>query len=337
MNTKIIKAYLSKVPAVLCTAGSYIAVKNAVAAKKLSWLSEGGRLFERMSPESVLKYEAHFSSCRAFGAFCFTVNSAEGPLFAVADFDSIFDRRFAMVSFFKSREEMEAELSIEREEPTAEDKAAFATAFLGISDDCFEPVDKRGLIDLKKYTAHLVSKLEFLRLPLSFCENGEAEGAVCMPVDIQGVSYMQMITMLVLSLGNAGKGGNVSVKLCKYGDGAEVLCKAKVSCELLGIRSLSDLSQALPAAAPYLSLCSYIAGSCGCSLEVRSEGESLLSLALVIGERPFFDVDFKSRDQLLYFEEEFEFLLEYITRLSSYDAKQKSEDKDGFDSCRVVL
>ncbi len=321
MEAKIIRSYLSNVPAVICTAGSYIASKNTEARQKLGWLFEGGRLFERMNPESVLKYEAHFASCRVGDAFSFTVNTTDGLWYAVARFDSICTRRFAEVLFFKGRDEMERELEKESSEPTNEEKVEFASILLGISEESFEPTDKKGLIDLKTSTAHLISKISEMGISASFCENEEAGCAICIPEDIPMVSYLQMVMMMVLSIAGACRTASVFLKICKYGKNAEVAVGADTF-DFVGIQSCDDLSRAFPSVAAYISLCSYIAGIYGCTLEVRNDSDvGCLSLVLVIGERPLFDVDFKSRDPLLYFDESFEFSKKYIMSLVSGDAQ----------------
>ena len=321
MEAKIIRSFLSKVPAVICTAGSYIASKNLEAKQRLGWLFEGGMLFERMSAENVLKYEAHFASCRAGDAFSFTVSSAEGPWLAVALFDSIYSRRFAEVLFFKSREEMERELCAEASELTNEEKIGFVTTLLGIAEKRFEPLDRRGLIDLKKSTSHLTSKLEKLGISAVYSENEEAKNAFCIPQDIPMVSYLQMVMMISLALGSISPRSAVSLRLSKYGKNAELAVSSDDISASPEIQGTDDFLELYPFVLPYISICRYVASICGCAFDMRRDSANQLSLVLSMGEQNDIDVDFKSRDSLLYFDEGFEFSLKYISALSA-DAEQ---------------
>ena len=317
MDGSVIKSYFRKVPAVICTAGSYIASKNAEAVRKLSWLCEGAKLFEKMSPENILKYEAHFASARNGDAFSFIVNSAKGPFIAVAKFDSIYSKRFAEVLFFKNRSEMEAELSRDALEPSMEEKTAFAAVLLGIGEESFEMPDKRGLIDLKKSTAQLVLKIKAMGIPISYSETEEVRDSLCIPEDIPMVSYLQMVMLMAITMSSIGGGATVELRLHSCNERAWVVAGISAFDSNVGAKSCDELSKAFPAVSSHLSICSYIAGLYGCTLLLQRDIDAkTAALVLSISERPMFDVDFKSRDHLLYFDECFEFSKEYIMRLS---------------------
>lgn len=320
MEAKIIRSYLRKVPAVICTAGSYIAKRNPFAKEKVGIPLEGERLFERMSPESVLKYEAHFASCRKGDAFSFVIGSGESELYALAMFDSIYSKRFAEVLLFESRQEMEASLLWEDEEPTDGEKAVFAAALLDICDESFEPQDKRGLIELKTTTENIISRIADMGIRVHFCENEEAGGAAYMPADIPMDVYQQMVLLIVMAMGSVGA-SFVTVTLSKIGDGAELSAEVASADTLDTIFDVDSLSSAFPAVSSYLSLCRYIAELYECTLQLRRGADGKVALILSMGEKRDIDVDFKSRDHLLYFDEAFEFSLKYISALSA-DAEQ---------------
>lgn len=320
MDAKIIRSYFKKVPAVICTAGSYIAKRNPFAKEKHGIPLEGERLFERMSPECVLKYEAHFASCRKGDAFSFVIDSGESELYAFAMFDSIYSRRFAEVLLFESRQEMEAALLWEAAEPADGEMAVFAAALLDICDSVFEPQDKRGLIELKSTTENIISRIADMGICAHYRENEEAEKAAYMPADIPMDVYQQMVLLIVMAMNSVGA-PQVTVTLSKIGDGAELSGEVLSTDTLDGIFDVDSLLAAFPAASTYLSLCRYIAELYECTVQLRRDGEGRVALILSMGEKRDIDVDFKSRDSLLYFDEGFEFSLKYISALSA-DAEQ---------------
>jgi len=255
MDPRIIELYLSKVPAVICTAGSYIAAKNEEARKQLSSVSEGDLLFDRMSPENILKFDANFASSRSGNVFSFTVSCSGGARHAVALFDSICSKRFAAVMFYKNAPDIDEIFSDIDQEPAFDLMMKFASVMLGIPDERFEPDDKRGLIDLRNSTKALLERLSDRGIVASYSENREMELSCGMPEDIPLGSYLQMIMLMLYVTDSIGGCKDTEVKLCKFGGDAEVRVSTAVSPSLCFFNGIDELAHTLPSVGTYLYVC----------------------------------------------------------------------------------
>ena len=321
MNANLIKSYLKEMPAVICTAGSYIAAKNSEAEKQLRWLSKDGKLFDHMSAEYILKYEANFARSLDGDIFLFSLKGPDGEWHAIAVFDSICSRRFSGVFFFKEKKSAE---SFARAVPcilSKNEKIAFASVLLEIPEESFEPLDKSGLIDIRSSTLAVMQKLEGVGVFADFSENPAMKEAACIPVDIHLINYLQMALLMILAAKEISEDCGVSVKLCRYGDVAELRVLANLRSSLYGYATVDELMRNFGEAIPYISVCKYIAGISDCIFDVKTS-EVGVTILISINEKKYMDVDFKSRDTLRYFEECYSFAKRYALLLGSGNTKQ---------------
>ncbi len=338
MNSNLIKSYFEKVPAVICTAGSYIAVMNSWAKSQLGWLCEGDSLFKAMSPETALKYEAHFASSNDGEVFAFTTDGPEGVWYALAVFDSICERRFAGILFFREKEKPEMVISDTGKVLSKEEKAAFATVLLGISDKRFESLDKRGLIDIRCTTEALISKFENLGISTEYSEDFDVDSVSYIPENIPMTNYLQLAVMMIYAAEEVADGSKIGVRLCKYGESAELRVCVSSSFRLSGIGCIEELNRAYPSVALFFDVCTYIAGLSDCAFDIKlsEEGEGVV-FCLTLNERLYCVADFKSTDTSAYFRECFGFVHSFANLLRSCNAKQEGEHQNSIDACLCVV
>ncbi|MBQ4067479.1 MAG: hypothetical protein IJD22_07545 [Clostridia bacterium] len=317
---------LKEVPAVICTAGSYIAAKNALGEKLLGSISEGEHMFDRMTPEHVLQYEAHFETYVVEDVYSFPVEGVPEYPLALAVFDLFFGKRIAAVYFFSRQGAMNRFLRSycakrKPPEPTGEEKMRVAHLLLKVPEDSYQPFEWRGLIDLRTATKAVVRSFfkahPSFSLSVSYSENDQMKQSIYMPEQIAMSTYVQIMQYMLLTCEAVSRDGQLSITVERdHMDGTVRFCTAAYP-GLCEATSSEELAELCPGVASYLSLCKYVVTVSKAELLVSpSEDKGSLELVLYMKERYFDHVDFKSRDPLLYFDECFEFADKYVSIVS---------------------
>lgn len=328
MVNTLTETSFNEMPAVVCTAGSYIARTNHALHDKSGRCAEGKLLYDSMSPPDILRFDARFASCENLSTFSFPLRGQGRYKGATAVFTTVLGHRFAVVFF-----ERQGDLSVEAmmNAMTEDDRKRFSYAIvkniLGIPEIPYDSEEKRGLTDIKAVTRTALSNLSCLNrfsdYEISMSENTEMEKSAYMPCSLPMSAYLQIIIQLMFALCEISSSRRADVKLCKYGMQSEVRATTEIS-DSVGAGDIDALMRLYPGAATYLSICRYVAGVFESTLtSVYDAGTGSLTLVLSVGEAAYEDTDFKSRDRLSYFDEAFSFALRYTELLSSGDAEEQ--------------
>lgn len=311
---KIAKLYFGKTPAVVCTAGSYIALVNEAAQDALSGFHEERYLFDSMDPWDVLKYEATFLSQRDRVTMSFPLHNFYSYKNATAVFERIMGRRFAVVYLSRG----EASLSGEDMEKRDVSPDALAKAFIGkligLRDSVFDCDDRLGLMDLRESVRRAVSSVEKdIDCRIRITENAAANGLEHIPVDVPLNSFLQMTMLLLSAVSTVCAERRIEVKIVCCNDERELRIYTDTGRLKRRVYDVDALIEEAPALSVLLSTCSYVAGCTDCSLTVRTDSESgRLCASLVFCDTETEKVDFKSRDPYKYFEKEISFVKKYM-------------------------
>ncbi len=319
--TEIEKKSIYEVPAVICTAGSYISAANSHRGEWNSTPEIGARLYDYMAPFDALCFEAHYAhsedSILAFPLKCFF-----GFNFGYAYFTTLAGRRFGAVLLFKNKK---AFLEWEKDRAKLSDSEykimllPYISTLSSLSD--FD-TDKNVLFDLKGATYSTVKNVMNSRTCEGFSvfvtQNTEMEKTSCMPEGIPLSAYVQMLVNMLLVMGTVSDERSLEIRLCRYSICSEVRVTTEIELYDACITDIETLIQLYPAVNSCLSACRYVAGLYNSELTVIFEN-GRLTLVLSLKEREYDDTDFKSRDPLSGFADAFSFAYEYsLLCLSSY-------------------
>ena len=314
---KIAKLYFGKTPAVVCTAGSYIALINEAAKAETRELFEERYLFDSMDPWDVLKYESAFLSQKDRLTMTFPLRGFFGYRYATAVFERLMGRRFAVV--YLSEEcnfSLGEELSC-KEETVGGDVRAFLERLTSLSDRVFDYGDRLGLMDLRESVFKVVSRIEKdIDCRIRVTESAFSRDLDVIPVSVPLNSFMQMTMLLLSALSLVSVERRIEIKIVSCNGESELKIFTDQGKLKKKISDVDALIEEIPALSVLLSTCSFVAGSAGCRLSVRTDSaEDRLCASLILCDTETEKVDFKCRDPYKYFEKELSFVKKYVEAL----------------------
>ncbi len=292
-----------KVPAVICTAGSYIAAANSCAMKDLRHFFEGELLYDSMRPEDILKFEADFLAKEKSISSSFELFDFHGYRRGVAIFRRILGKSFAVVFLFRTLTDTEYEIMSENlnEYDIFKDRSFFEE-FIQISSH-------KNMEKLLEDENRLFSMYEMCRLGIEemqrrrdvynfdilFRENDDIKTDTVFFSDIPLSSFLQVLFLATTIAGEITVERKVEIKLCKYGEDVEIRVTSDVGRVNVPVNTLRELSLCIPAACSYVDTCEYVASKVGCrTFVLLSQRSEKLTMVFSFGKGEFEDVDFKS-------------------------------------------
>ena len=320
----VIDMYFSNIPMVLCADGAFVAEGNAAACSRLKHLSEGETLFSHMTPFDALRFEAAYD-CTSDELLTFPLKGYHGFHFAAAAFEKLMGRRFATVYLFQNKKECDifCQYYKNREQvgrQSQERISSFMSAITGIDSTRFSGPEDEGLFDLKAVTARalqdMTSACDFLDCETTFVQNKEAEGKPCIPSAVKIGNYIKMLMCMVYVLNDLTTSRKIEVKLCNYGEESELRMSTYTEKLPVGVSDLEGLIDSMPSCATRLTLCQYVAGCCGGTLQARTmQGTGQILLILTLSPCIPGDVDLKSRDQFYGYQTVFDRTADWIRKI----------------------
>lgn len=249
-------------PAVVCTAGSYIAFMNTEAVAASLQLSVGESLYSFMAPKDILKFEAHFEGSVNGDTFSFSLGRAG---FAFAVFGSIMGRRYANVMLFESessRSEQIQLLSSSAAPPTKEETLSFVERFIGVVDEALIGDERQRMADLEmvgRHTVKTVSALAgFSDISFTACGNGsEPFGSYC---DISYGGYTRILSSMLFAADVVSSSRSIKAVLSESCEGIRLCVSTGLSDENIEVCSRGDMDGMIAPAAGYIEVCDHIAG-----------------------------------------------------------------------------
>lgn len=314
---KIAKLYFSKTPAVVCTAGSYIALVNEAAMPRFPHFCEGQYLFDSMDPWDVLKYEATFVSPKDRGVLSFSLFGSIGYKYATAVFERIMGRRFAIVYLGNDLQSLPGGDDVFDDGPPDKSTAVFIAKLVSLSDDVFDKEDRLGLMDLRDSVGVSLSAIGAdIDCRVTVTENEEAQMLDVIPVNVPLNSFLQMGILLLSVLSHISVSREIEIKINCCNDVKELRLSTDSARLKKSISHIDGLIEEFPSVAVLLSVCNYVAGCTGCGLSAYTDIENeRVCLVLGLCEPEVERVDFKSRDPYRYMEKELSFVRKYTSGL----------------------
>lgn len=319
-----------KVPAVICTAGSYIAAANKVALKEIKHFFEGELLYDSMNPEDILKFEADISSKNGCVSQIIELCDFYGYRCGVAMFRRILGKSFAVVFLFKNLEDHEYDiLSEELKKYDIFKDRGFFLEFIQLNTHSEMGKlleDEKRLINMYDVCRigikEMMRRRDIYNFDISFCENDELKMDMGYFSDIPSRSFLQVLCLASALAGEISVKRQVEIKLCKFGEDVEIRLTTDSGRVNVPVNTLGEISLCVPSATSYAEVCEYVSSRIGCrAFVILSEREGTLTMVFSFGKSEFDDVDFKSplkSDRLV---KDCGFVLDHIFKLRSRNAK----------------
>lgn len=313
--------YFSNVPSVICVRGSQIAAVNKAA--ETFRIPVGEKISDSMPPLDALRFQAAFEAQSSKEPLVFSLSGFHGYRAAAAVFQSLMNRRFAVVCFFHSVKEAEMLLDGYDTEINADDPRtviSFLSSLSKIPSSLLDVGERYGLIDLRaaaeKCIADITCLSDIIDCKVDISENKEMAAFGCHPVNVSLTCFIQMIAAMLICMNDVSQSRIIGVRLCCYGGEREIRMSADTPSLPVSARDIESLANAVPSSSVYLTLCSFIASMCSCGFYCRRSSDSeTLTLILSFDDSSIGLVDFKSRDQFAYYSESFDYILQQLRRL----------------------
>ena len=334
MINKPIESIYEKVPAVICTAGSYIAAINNAALRDVKGFSRGEVLYDSMRPEDILKFEADLLSGENGMSQVFELCGFYGFRRGVALFRRLLGKSFAVVFLFKDPTEAEDESFIEHLScyDLLGDRSFF-NEFIRISFhvDLGGFSDENRLMDMydicRTGVIEMARRRDIYSFDISFCENNNEKSNMGYFSDVPMRSFLQVLFLAALIAGEITVERRVEVRLCKYGDDVEIRLTTDHGRVNIPVNTLDELALCVPSASSYVNTCEYVASRVGCSTFVLfSQEQKKLSMVFSFGKSEFEDVDFKCPMKNEMILKNCAMVLDRVHKLMLSNAKEQSEN-----------
>ena len=337
MTDPKINSIYEKVPAVICTAGSYIAAANKGALKELKRFCEGELLYDSMRPEDILKFEADLLARDDCISPVFRLRDFYGYRQCVAMFRKILGKSFAVVFLFKNlRDDEYEELAEELAGYDIFRDRSFFREFIQLSNHSEMgrlADDEARLINMYDVCRigikEMMRRRDIYNFDISFCENDGLKRDTAYFSDVPLRSFLQVLFLAAALAGEITVERQVGIKLCRYGNDVEIRVTTDCGRVNAPVNTLGELSLCIPSAASYAETCEYVSSRLGCTAFVLfSEREDRITLVFSFGKSEFEDVDFKSPLKLERITDDCGFVLGNIFEMKSGNAKEQGEYED---------
>lgn len=270
----------------LCLGDSELIAENTEAMKKLTRLKSGEFLFNYMSAEYVIRYEAAADSDNC-SVLPLKLCGLDYP-YAKAFFNTVSSRCFVIIALFESEAERDGFVL----DTSSKSFTNRLIEFIGKADflpDTYR--EEKHLFDLRRFVKDFIpditERIPEIDLHYVFEENLEAEEMKYLPARIGTGNLMSAVTLMLLAISSLSLDRTAKVKICRFSGDTEIRITAnEIISPAKGFHGITDM---------YLSLCEYIAGVSGAYTDVRrSDDMKKVTLIFGIPENNFDDTDFKS-------------------------------------------
>lgn len=324
-----------KVPAVICTAGSYIAAANNAVLKELKHFSEGELLYNSMKPEDILKFEADFTAKEDCISENFEICDFYGYRQGVAMFRKLLGKSFAVVFLYKNLSEDEYKILMEelKNYDILKDHSFFKEFVQLSTHRGMENLldDEKRLINMYDVCFLGIKEMQRRRdiynFDISFLENDILKTDTGYFSDIPPRSFLQVLFLACAIVGEITVDRRVEIKLCKYGEDVEIRLTTDRGRISVPVRTLEEVSACIPSAGTYIDTCEYVASRVGCMTFVLfPETSENITVVFSFGKSEFEDIDFKSPWNTERLVSDCDFVIDKILKIRSGNAKEQGKN-----------
>ena len=320
VDSKILNFDLEEMPAVVCTAGSYILKRNSFVEDLRGKFEEGRALFDSMEPRDVLRFDACFAAWKSAEVFTFPLSASGRYTKGCAMFSTVLGHRLAVVLLEGAGNSGLLQRALKM---SPRERESFCCSniksILSVPDHLPLAGERDSVMDIKTAARRVLSNFSNMKRAADFTftitENAEMERTAYMPCEMPLRAFVQAAVQMLFIATAVSAERSAELRLCKYNMQAEL----RVITELesgLSVSSAEALSRLYPEIAANISVCTYAAGLFNSSFTVCCHrDEKKLSLVLSIGAGEYGDVDFKSRDCFAELLRDFDFAYRYTSLL----------------------